>query len=129
LKLIKGNTEAASKAFESLVTDTVNLSKSMNVSTDSVVGLYDQFTRVYGLPHNRLRNISASMKFIQETTSISGQELISFTQNLDGVLSRMINTSDTAKAEVTADMMAIEKGWGTTRKDIWFVYRGVKGTK
>jgi len=107
LKLIKGNTQEASAAFRSLVTDTINLSKSMDVSTDSVVGLYDQFTRVYGLPHNRLRNISASMKFIQETTSISGQELISFTQNLDGVLSRMINTSDTAKAEVTADMMAI----------------------
>lgn len=107
LQIVSGNTAQAAATFKSIAKEAIHLGKAMDVSIDSVVELYDTFTRVYKLPHNKLRNISASMKYIQETTSISSQELMSFAQGLDDVTSRMIKTTDAGKAKATADMMAM----------------------
>jgi hypothetical protein len=107
LQIVSGNTKEAARTFQSIAKEAIHLGKSMDVSIESVVEMYDSFTRVYGLPHNKLRNISASMKYIQETTSISGQELMSFAQSLDDVTSRMIKVTGEGKARATADLMAM----------------------
>lgn len=106
LKLIKANTVGGQKALLGLTKDVIHLSKSMNVGTSSVIGLYDQFSRVYKLPHNKIRQLSASMKFLQETTSITGDEIMSFAEGLEDVLARMTGTSKGMKVQVTEDMMA-----------------------
>jgi hypothetical protein len=105
--LIHGNTKKAAKQYRGLALDVIHLSKAMEVSGDSVVYMFSQFRRVYKLPHHRLRNIAASVKYIQEQTSITGDELMSFAQSLDDVLSRMTSVSRDAKGEVIADMMAM----------------------
>ena len=107
LHIIQGNTEEAAKAFRQLTLDTIHLSKSMDVSTDSVTGMFDKFTRIYKLPHHRLRNIAASMKFIQEQTSISGQELVSFGEGLEDILSRMLRVTGAGREQATVDLMAM----------------------
>lgn len=107
VRLVTEDMKGSSRIFRGMMLDTIHLSKAIDVSADSVVGMYDQFTRVYKLPHFKLRNISASMKFIQEATSISGQELMSFAQGLDDVVSRMIKTTGEGKSAATADMMAM----------------------
>lgn len=87
--------------------ETINLSKSMDVSTSAAIDFFDISDRIYKLPHRRLRNIGASMKYIQEMTSISGDELLSFGKSLEDVLSRMLKSSGDTKAGVTADFMAL----------------------
>lgn len=95
------------KIFRGIFMDTIHLAKSMDVSSQSVADLYTTFLRVYKLPHHSLRGIAASMKFIQEQTGISGEELLSFGKSLDKILAQMIGVSGKGKAKVTQDLMAM----------------------
>lgn len=95
------------RVFRDMRADIVALGKSMDVSTESVTDLWGQFTKVFKLPVHRLRGIAASMKFIQEKTAISGNELIAFTESLDELTSRLITSSADARADLTRDFGAI----------------------
>lgn len=95
------------RVFRGIMMDTIHLSKSMDVSAESVSDLFSTFLRVYKLPHHSLRGIAASMKFIQEQTGISGEELLSFGKNLDKIMSQMVGVSGKGKAKVTKDLMAM----------------------
>ena len=107
VRLVTEGMKDSSLVFRGIAEDAIMLGKSMDVSSSSVVDMYDRFTRVYELPHHRLRGISAAMKHIQETTAISGEELVSFAKGLDDVLSRMLKTTGDTRANVTQDMMAL----------------------
>jgi len=107
LHLVAGNTPKAAQQFRELTMDVLHLSRAMDVGTSSVVDMFDSFKRVYGLPHHRLRGIASSMKFIQEQTGITGEELLTFGKSLEDVLARMRGTTKNTKADVTRDMMAM----------------------
>jgi len=106
LNLVIGDSKKSEKIFQSLFDDVVHLSKGMDVAAGSVVDMFDIFTRVYKLPHNRLRGIAASMKFIQENTAISGDELLNFAKNLDDVLTQMTKATKNQSADAKADLLA-----------------------
>jgi hypothetical protein len=95
------------KIFRGIMMDTVHLAKSMDVSAQSVSDLYSTFLRVYKLPHHSLRGISASMKFIQEQTGISGEELMTFGKSLRTILAQMIGATGKTKAQATKDLLAM----------------------
>jgi hypothetical protein len=113
LHLVSEKLPNAGKLFRELTLDVIHLSKSMDVSSGSVVDLFDSFLKVYGLPHHRIRGLAASMKFVQEQTGMSGQELISFGKRLDSVLARMRFATKDAKASAVRDLFALT---GTLKK-------------
>lgn len=107
LRLIGGVARESSMSVKELTESALYLAKSMDVSTSRVIDFYTEFTKVYKLPHHRLNNIAASMRFIQESTSISGDELITFATGLDDVLTRMTKISGEKVGDVTTDLMAM----------------------
>jgi len=101
--------------FRDLKMNVLHLSKAMDVSTHSVIGMFDSFDRVYKLPHHRIRGIASAMKAVQESTSMTGDEVVTFTKSLDDMMSRMRKAGGEAKADVTRDMttmVAVMKDMG-----------------
>lgn len=107
LHLVTSRMPKATATFKGLVNQTILLSKALDVSTETTIEFYRSWTKVYNLPHHRLRNIGAAMKHVQEQTGMSGDELMRFGQGLTDLLAKMGKTSKTAKSKITADMMAV----------------------
>lgn len=101
------------KAFRQLTMDTIHLSKSMDVASGSVIDLFDTFDKIYGLPHHRFRNIAASLKFVQEQSGLTGEEVIGLAKSFEDLLARVTagakGAKETALVEMTAMAGAMKK--------------------
>ncbi len=96
----------SSKEFIDLRKTTVELAQGMGIASGSVVDLMDTLSRTYNLPHHRLRGIATSMKFIQESTGMTGDEIISFAKSLDEIQARMTGGGE-ARADMIRDFGAV----------------------
>jgi hypothetical protein len=95
------------RMFRRLTMDTIHLSKSMDVAAGSVIDLFDTFDKVYGLPHHRFRNIAASLKFVQEQSGLTGEEVLSLAKSFEDLLARVTGGAKGAKEAALVEMTAM----------------------
>lgn len=106
LNLSGSRLDVTSEEFQTLRKEIVEFGSAMGMSSDSVGELYHDLHSLYNLPHQRIRELSRSMKYLQENTSMTGQEVASFVENMKDLTARVVGDPD-KRADAIRDFSAI----------------------
>lgn len=107
LGIFSKNTKQAAANFKEWTKQTILLSKATGLATSTVGDMGFQLGEIYGLGYRPLRNIGAAFKYVADMSSISADELATFTKGLEPVLLALPGLSKKAKVSLTTDMMAL----------------------